>query len=65
MTLIYREGQAMYDSDKKYLSRFALDPDMEYGSEELYGNDFSLYAAYDDDPDPEDLILKDDFLFEK
>ena len=55
----------MYDSDKKYLSRFALDPDMEYGSEELDGTDFSVYAAYDDDLDPEDLILRDDFLFEK
>jgi hypothetical protein len=55
----------MYDSDRKYLSRFALDPDMEYSSEELYGTDFSVYAAYDDDQDPEDLILEDDFPFER
>ncbi|MBW2430532.1 MAG: hypothetical protein PVG52_10880 [Desulfobacterales bacterium] len=62
----------MYDSDRKYLSRFALDPDMEYGSEDLYGSDFSLYESYDDDLDPidsqdlepEDPNLEDDFLFE-
>jgi hypothetical protein len=59
----------MYDSDRKYLSRFSLDPAIEFGFEDLYGSDFS----YDDEIDPvddenisdsEDLILEDDFLFE-
>lgn len=62
----------MYDSDKKYLSRFALDPDMEYGSEDLYGTDFSRYGFYDDDAEPidaknldtENLILEDDCFLE-
>ena len=62
----------MVDSDRKYLSRFALDPDMEYGSEDLCGFDFSRYGFCDDTPEPfdgknldtEDLILEDDFLFE-
>ena len=61
----------MNDSDKKYLSRFSLDPDTEYGNEDLYGIDFSPYASCDDDLDPfvnensdsEDSILEDDFLF--
>lgn len=55
----------MYDSDEKYLSKFALDPDMEYGGEALYGTDFSAYLSYDDDLDPEEPIGEDDFLFEK
>jgi len=59
----------MDDSDKKYLSRFALDPAIEYGCEDQYGFDFS----YDDEMDPfddenildaEDAIPEDDFLFE-
>jgi hypothetical protein len=59
----------MYDSDRKYLSRFALDPQVNCGWEDLDGFDFS----YDDDldlfddvcfSDSEDLILKDDFSFE-
>lgn len=62
----------MYDSDKKYLSRFALDPDIEYGSEDSYGTDFSDYGKFDNDLDPldcenldnENLILEDDFPFE-
>ncbi|MGD9058372.1 MAG: hypothetical protein PVG40_07480 [Desulfobacterales bacterium] len=61
----------MYDSDRKYLSRFSLDPDTEYGSEDLYGVDFSPYLSCDDDldlfdnenSDSEDSILEDDFLF--
>ena len=60
----------MYDSDRQYLSRFALDPDMEYGSEDLYGTDFSAVASYDDEPDPlrsgdldpEDPFLEDDLF---
>ena len=31
----------MYDSDREYLSRFSLDPAIEYGFEDLYGSDFS------------------------
>ena len=54
----------MYDSDRKYLSRFALDPETEYGSEDLYGTDFSVYVSYDDDMDPENPFLEDDFPFE-
>ena len=62
----------MYDSDRKYLSRFSLDPDTEYGSEDLYGVDFSPYLSCDDDLDPifsedldpEDPNIKDDFFFE-
>lgn len=61
----------MNDSDRKYLSRFALDPDIEYGSEDLHGIDFSLYVSDDDDLDPiysedldpEDPNLDDDFFF--
>ena len=41
----------MYDSDRKYLSRFVLDPDTEYGSEDLYGVDFFPYLSCDDDLD--------------
>jgi hypothetical protein len=63
----------MYDSDRKYLSRFALDPETEYGSEDLYAFDLSPHGFYDDAPEPlddqkldaEDFILEDDFLFEK
>jgi hypothetical protein len=62
----------MNDSDRKYLSRFSLDPDIEYGREDLCGFDFSLYASCKNDLDPfdnenldsEDLIMEDDFLFE-
>jgi hypothetical protein len=59
----------MCDSDRKYLSRFALDPATEFGLEDLYGSD--LY--YDDEMDLSDVenirnqkgsILEDDFLFE-
>jgi hypothetical protein len=59
----------MYDSDRKYLSRFSLDPAIEYGCEDLSGSDFS----YDDEMDPfddenildaQDSIPEDDFLFE-
>jgi hypothetical protein len=60
----------MNDSDRRYLSRFALDPTMEYRWEDLYGFDFS--CPYDEmDPfddenilNAEDTIPKDDFLFE-
>ena len=59
----------MYDSDREYLSRFALDPETEYGFEDLYGSDFSYEEPMnpsDDEnsEDSEDLILEDDFLFE-
>ena len=62
----------MNDSDRKYLSRFSLDPDIEYDSEDLYGIDFSLYVPDDDDLDPifsedlnpEDPNLEDDFVTE-
>ena len=62
----------MYDSDRKYLSRFALDPDVEYGSEDLYETDYRTYAAINGDQDSlcsedlnlDELILEDDFLFE-
>ena len=59
----------MYDSDREYLSRFALNPEIEYSWEDPFGSDFS----YDDEMDPFDdesipdakyLILGDDFLFE-
>ena len=61
----------MNDSDRKYLSRFSLDPDIEYGSEDLYGIDFSPYVSCDDDldlfddenSDSEDSIREDDLLF--
>jgi hypothetical protein len=59
----------MNDSDRKYLSRFSLDPVIEYSFEDLYGSDFSYdeeINPFDDEnvPDSEDLILDDDFLFE-
>jgi hypothetical protein len=59
----------MYETDRKYLSRFALDPATEYGLEDLCGSDLS----YDDEmdlfdvenkPNTKDSILEDDFLFE-
>jgi hypothetical protein len=60
------------DSDRKYLSKFSLDPDIEYGSQDIYGTDFSLYVSDDDDLDPifsedldpEDPNIEDDFFFE-
>ena len=59
----------MNDSDRRYLSWFALDPAMEYKWEDLYGFDFSYpdeIDQFDDEniSDSEDLILEDDFLFE-
>ena len=62
----------MNDSDRKYLSKFSLDPDIEYGSEDIYGIDFSLYVSDDGDLDPifsgdldpEDPNIEDDFFFE-
>lgn len=60
----------MYESDREYLSRFVLDPETEYGFEELYGLDFSveeeeMTPVYDEnDSDAEDSISEDDFLFE-
>ena len=60
----------MNASDRQYLSRFALDPVMEYRWEDLYGFDF--YYSTDDEmnpfddesiPDTEDTIPEDDFLF--
>ena len=62
----------MYDSDRQYFSRFALDPDAEYGDEDLSGIEFFPYVSCDDDMDlsdsenldSNDLILEDDLLFE-
>ncbi len=59
----------MDDSDREYLSKFALDPAIEYGGEDLSATDFAYDEAldpYDDKKslDAEDLILEDDFLFE-
>jgi hypothetical protein len=59
----------MNDSDKEFLSRFALDPEIECGFEDLYGSYFSYddeINPFDDEnvPDSDDLILEDDFLFE-
>ena len=59
----------MNDSDKEFLSRFSLDPLIEYNFEDLYGSDFSyeeVINPFDDENilDSEDLILKDDFLFD-
>jgi len=61
----------MYDSDKKYLSRFALDPSIEYGCEDLNGADFPYPCdeeadLFDDENilDLEDSILDDDVLAE-
>lgn len=62
----------MYDSDRHYLSRFELDPNIEFQWEDLYGSDIS--DEFDDDEmdtydhenilDAEDTIPEDDFLFE-
>ena len=60
----------MYESDREYFSRFALDPETEYGFEELYSLDFSveeeeMTPVYDEkDSDAEDSISEDDFFFE-
>jgi hypothetical protein len=59
----------MNASDRKYLSRFVLDPAIEYGLDDLDESDLS----YDDEMDlfdvknklnAKDSILEDDFLFE-
>jgi hypothetical protein len=64
----------MMDSDRQYLSRFELDPDIEFRWEDLYGFDVSYEFTYDDEMDTiddenmldaEDTIPEDDFLFEK
>jgi hypothetical protein len=61
----------MYDSDRKYLARFALDPEMEYGGEILYESDFSY--SYEDEMDqfvdenlldPQHMDPEDDFSLE-
>jgi hypothetical protein len=58
----------MNASDRKYLSRFALDPATEYGLEDLYGSD--LYYDEMDLSDvknklnTKDSILEDNFFFE-
>ena len=56
-------------SDKEFLSRFSLDPAIEYSFEDLYGRDFSYEEEinpFDDEniSDSEDLILEDGFLFD-
>ena len=62
----------MLDSDRQYLSRFELDPDIEFRWEDLYGFDVSYEFTYDDEMDTfddvnirdaEDTIPRDDFLF--
>lgn len=63
----------MNTSDLQYLSRFALDPEIEYGGEDPYGVDIS-YDFYNDDEAEsfdddtflasEDEPPEDDFLFE-
>ena len=62
----------MNDSDRQYLSRFELDPDIEYQWEDIYGSDIP-YKFNDDEmdlfdvenkPNAKDSILEDDFLFE-
>ena len=59
----------MNESDREFLSRFSLDPVIEYSFEDLYGS----YFSDDDEIDPfddkkisdsKDLIPEDDFLFE-
>ena len=62
----------MNDSDRRYLSRFALDPTMEYRWEDLYGFDFSCpyedeTNPFDDEniPDAEDTIPDDEILSKK
>lgn len=61
----------MNASDRQYLSRFALDPAIEYDGEDLDGFDFSYSSDAELDPfddeniqDAEDTIPEDDFLFE-
>jgi len=63
----------MYDSDREYLSRFALDPSIEYGGEDLFVFDFSDDLSRDDEIesfddenilDTEDDPPEDDFPFE-
>ena len=60
----------MYESDREYLSKFSLDPEIEYSFEELYGFDFSYdeeeMNPLDDEniSDAEDSSLDDDFFFE-
>ena len=62
----------MNASDRQYLSRFALDPAMEFKWEDLY--DFDFYCREDEEvgplndesiPDAEDPIPDDDILFRK
>ena len=63
----------MYDFDRQYLSRFALDRDLELSWEDPYGYDISDEFTYDaemdmfDDEktlDAQDPIPGDGFLFE-
>ena len=58
----------MNESDKEFLSRFALDPEIECGLENLYESylsDDEIYPFDDENiPDSNDLIPEDDFLFE-
>ena len=58
----------MNNSDREYLSRFSLDPAIEYSFEDLYGSCFSddEIDPFDDETisDAEDSIPEDDFLFE-
>jgi hypothetical protein len=63
----------MHDSDRHYLSKFALDPETENGVEDLYGFDFSYNFSCDDKidsydgeniPDTEDDLMEDDSLSE-
>jgi hypothetical protein len=58
----------MYDSDRKYLSRFALDPAMEYGGEDRFESDFfddeMDLSDYDGLADGEDSIPEDGLFFE-
>jgi hypothetical protein len=57
----------MNDSDREYLSRFSLDPALEY-SGDLDGSNLSYDESepFDDENilDSEDWIMEDDFLFE-
>ncbi len=55
-------------SDREYFSRFAMDPALENGHDDLYGFEFS-FDSQADSLDNENLIesevmLDDDFLFE-
>lgn len=63
----------MCDSDRLYLSRFALDPDIESLWEDLYRSDISDEFTYDEEMDTfdDEKILgaehttpRKDFLFE-